>query len=92
MQTNLDLPLQLPKNAYDYGNRSSGEVHGVVLTKPHVVELILDLAGYSARRDLGALRLLEPSCGHGAFPALDKCESHSRFSLQCWLITRHGPI
>lgn len=67
MQLNLDLPAKLPKHAYEYGNRTSGEVHGVVLTKPHVVELILDLAGYTSDRDLGAMTLLEPSCGHGAF-------------------------
>lgn len=41
---------------------------GAVYTKPEIVELILDLAGYtpSARR-LADLRLLEPSCGDGAF-------------------------
>ena len=67
MQLNLNLPAKLPTHAYEYGNRTSGEVHGVVLTKPHIVELILDLAGYTADRDLGAMSLLEPSCGHGAF-------------------------
>jgi adenine-specific DNA-methyltransferase len=72
MQTTLDLPVQLPKDAYDYGERASGETHGVVLTKPHIVELILDLSGYTTDRDLCQLTLLEPSCGHGAFlvPAL----------------------
>lgn len=67
MQTALDLSVRLPKSAYDYGARSSGEIHGVVLTKPHVVELILDLAGYTADRDLATMSLLEPACGHGAF-------------------------
>lgn len=67
MQLNLDIPFELPKNAYEYGNRSSGEVHGVVLTKPHVVELILDLAGYTSDKNLADVRLLEPSCGKGAF-------------------------
>jgi hypothetical protein len=52
---------------YDFGARRSGEAHGVVLTKPHVVRLILDLAGYEPQRDLAHMRLLEPSCGHGAF-------------------------
>lgn len=66
-QLNLDLPITLPKSAYDYGSRASGETHGVVLTKPHVVSLILDLAGYSVDRDLASSTLLEPSCGHGAF-------------------------
>jgi adenine-specific DNA-methyltransferase len=64
---NLSLPAPLPKDAYEYGTRSSGETHGVVLTKPHVVDLILDLAGYSTARDLTGAALLEPSCGHGAF-------------------------
>lgn len=66
-QAPLDLPSELPDSAYDYGARSSGETHGVVLTKPHVVSLILDLAGYTVDRDLTQLRLLEPSCGEGAF-------------------------
>ena len=61
------LPIQMPKEVYAYGKRSSGETHGVVLTKPHVVDLILDLAGYTPDRDLTKLRLLEPSCGTGAF-------------------------
>ena len=66
--TQLDLfPVQFPKEAYHYGERSDGEVHGVVLTKPHIVDLILDLAGYKQTKDLMAMRLLEPSCGHGAF-------------------------
>jgi hypothetical protein len=67
MQLSMDFPLSFPKEAYEYGRRSSGETHGVVLTKPHVVELILDLAGYSHDHDLPGMRLLEPACGHGAF-------------------------
>jgi hypothetical protein len=67
MQMNLNLPMKLPKAAYEYGTRASGETHGVVLTKPHVVDLILDLAGYGADADLTKLRLLEPACGEGAF-------------------------
>lgn len=63
----LELPTSLPKDAYDYGERTSGETHGVVLTKPHVVGLILDLAGYLPERDLAGMSLLEPSCGRGAF-------------------------
>lgn len=61
------LPVQMPKEVYTYGKRASGETHGVVLTKPHVVDLILDLAGYTSDRDLTKVRLLEPSCGKGAF-------------------------
>lgn len=74
MQMNLNLPVDLPKGIYDYGTRASGEIHGVVLTKPHIVDLLLDLAGYSAGVDLTQTRLLEPSCGHGAFlvPAIHR--------------------
>ncbi len=63
----LNLGVKFPPEAYDYGKRTSGETHGVVLTKPHIVNMILDLAGYSENRDLANLRLLEPSCGTGAF-------------------------
>lgn len=67
MQLSLDYAVTYPKEAYEYGQRSSGETHGVVLTKPHVVDLILDLAGYTHDRDLPRTRLLDPACGHGAF-------------------------
>ncbi len=41
---------------------------GAIYTKPEIVELILDLAGYlPADRRLTTLQLLEPSCGDGAF-------------------------
>jgi len=63
----ISLQKRLPPTEYSYGTRRDGGTHGVVLTKPHVVGLILDLAGYSPDKDLAALRLLEPSCGHGAF-------------------------
>src|SRR5688500_12493949 len=41
--------------------------HGEVFTRRWVVDLILDLVGYTADRDLADLRALEPACGHGAF-------------------------
>jgi type I restriction-modification system DNA methylase subunit len=74
MQLSMSFPIAFPKAAYEYGQRSSGETHGVVLTKPHIVELILDLAGYVHDRDLSRMRLLEPACGHGAFlvPAIER--------------------
>lgn len=70
----LNLPVELPKEVYDYGTRSSGATHGVVLTKPHIVSLILDLSSYTADADLTTKRLLEPACGHGAFllPAVER--------------------
>nr|WP_246422241.1 N-6 DNA methylase [Nocardiopsis mwathae] len=41
--------------------------HGEVFTRGWVVDLILDLVGYTADRDLASLRLAEPACGAGAF-------------------------
>lgn len=84
MQSSLEFPVSFSKEAYAYGDRSNGETHGLVLTKPHVVELILDLAGYTPDKDLTESRLLEPSCGCGAFliPAvqrlLDSARAHGR--------------
>lgn len=40
---------------------------GVVYTKPWMVALILDLAGYTPDRDLSRLVAIEPSAGDGAF-------------------------
>ncbi len=42
-------------------------MHGEVFTRSWVVDFILDLVGYRSDRDLAALRLVEPSCGTGAF-------------------------
>jgi len=44
-----------------------GMAYGEVFTRRWVVEALLDLTGYTVDEDLGALRLLEPSCGSGAF-------------------------
>ncbi|WP_207933596.1 Eco57I restriction-modification methylase domain-containing protein [Actinomadura sp. GC306] len=58
--------------------------HGEVFTRRWVVELILDLVGYTADRDLAALRLVEPACGQGAFlgPIVQRlsqsCRAHRR--------------
>jgi adenine-specific DNA-methyltransferase len=48
--------------------------YGEVFTRRWVVDVLLDLVGYSADEDLGALHLLEPSCGSGAFlgPAVER--------------------
>jgi len=40
---------------------------GAVFTRPEVVELMLDLVGYTADRPLHELRILEPCFGDGAF-------------------------
>lgn len=44
-----------------------GTAYGEIFTRRWVVESLLDLTGYTADQDLGAMRLLEPSCGSGAF-------------------------
>jgi hypothetical protein len=42
--------------------------HGEVFTRRWVVDVLLDLSGYTiVDRDLATLHLLEPSCGSGAF-------------------------
>lgn len=41
--------------------------HGEVFTRWWVVELILDLVGYTPDRDLSSLVAVEPACGRGAF-------------------------
>ncbi|MFJ2626938.1 Eco57I restriction-modification methylase domain-containing protein [Streptomyces sp. NPDC087532] len=41
--------------------------HGEVFTRRWVVDLILDLLGYTADKDLCDLKLVEPACGTGAF-------------------------
>lgn len=75
----------LPQSAYDYGARAAGGTHGVVLTRPQVVELILDLVGYTPERELGAQVLLEPACGRGAFvlPAVRRLLASARRTQRC---------
>ena len=53
-----------------YGTRSNGNNHGLVLTKPLVVEKMLDLVDYVAASDLSKHRITEPSAGDGAFAVL----------------------
>ncbi len=61
-----------------------GHDYGAVFTRRWVVELILDLAGYTSERDLAALRAVEPACGAGAFlgPMVERlsrsCRLHGR--------------
>ncbi len=57
-------------------------VAGVVYTKPWLVELILDLAGYLPDRPLARFVALEPSAGDGAFlqamvrRLVESCQRH----------------
>lgn len=43
------------------------QTYGEVFTRRWVIETLLDLTAYTADQDLGALRLVEPSCRSGAF-------------------------
>ena len=43
------------------------KIYGEIFTRRWVVEALLDAVGYAPTEDLGAMRLLEPSCGSGAF-------------------------
>lgn len=54
--------------------------YGEVFTRRWVVDALLDVTGYDAAEDLGALRLLEPSCGSGAFlgPAVERLIESAR--------------
>jgi adenine-specific DNA-methyltransferase len=76
----------------DFGEGACTEVflidesgqHGEVFTRRWVVELILDLAGFTADRDLATMIAVEPSCGAGAFlvPMVERlvesCRQHGR--------------
>jgi hypothetical protein len=48
--------------------------YGEVFTRRWVVDVLLDLTSYTTDRDLTVLRLVEPSCGTGAFlgPAVER--------------------
>ncbi|MGW3952926.1 Eco57I restriction-modification methylase domain-containing protein [Streptomyces sp. NPDC004752] len=58
--------------------------HGEVFTRRWVVDLIFDLLGYTAEKDLSTVRLVEPACGSGAFLAAaatrisTSCRAHGR--------------
>lgn len=61
--------------------------HGEVFTRRWVVETILDMAGYTADRDLADMLIVEPACGAGAFlgPVAERlsasCRNHGRSLL-----------
>ncbi|MCG8323611.1 MAG: Eco57I restriction-modification methylase domain-containing protein [Cytophagales bacterium] len=50
-----------------YGSRSNGKQHGLVLTKPIVVEKMLELVDYRPDKNLHNVEIVEPSAGDGAF-------------------------
>ena len=75
----IEVPMALAELT-----RDPGADYGEVFTRRWIVELILDLVGYTEDKDLGARRLVEPSCGTGAFlvPVVDRliasCIRHGR--------------
>lgn len=76
------LPL-IPEIFPDLTPDIDGE-HGEVFTRKWVVELILDLVGYTIERDLAGFVAVEPACGTGAFlgPLVERlsasCKRHGR--------------
>lgn len=63
--------------------------HGVVYTKPWVIELMLDQAGIHQDKDLAQLTMIEPAAGDGAFVAAlaerlaRSCQIHARDLASC---------
>ncbi len=63
---------------------SGTQSHGAVYTKPWVVDLVLNMASYTADRDLASLVAVEPSCGDGGFLVematrlIESARSHGR--------------
>ena len=49
------------------GESPNVAIHGQVATKPHIVDLILDLVGFKMGCPLPQRTLLDPGCGEGAF-------------------------
>jgi hypothetical protein len=77
IQMTFELARELAPSSWE------GE-HGEVFTRRWVVELILNLVGYTADRDLATMTAVEPSCGAGAFlgPMVERlvasCVLHNR--------------
>lgn len=63
--------------AVDALAESNADNRGAIFTRREVVDFILDMVGYVPSSDLHAMRLLEPSFGHGDFllPAVERLMS-----------------
>src|SRR5260221_1347979 len=68
------------------------EAHGEVFTRKWVVELILDLVGYTSDRDLADLVAVEPACGAGAFlaPLVERLSASCRLHRRSLTDARHA--
>lgn len=70
-----------------YGTRLNGNLHGTVLTKPIVVDAMLDMVGYTDSKNLSSVKIVEPAAGDGAYAIqiierLYKSSINFRFSFQ----------
>lgn len=80
-QLSFDLGEEVDVSVFEIDEAGQ---HGEVFTRRWVVELILDLTGYTADRDLGGMVAIEPSCGTGAFLVpmverlIESCQCHAR--------------
>ncbi|MFB0631178.1 Eco57I restriction-modification methylase domain-containing protein [Streptomyces sp. AB3(2024)] len=77
--------FSLPDDLHDLPDVPTEAVeHGEVFTRRWVVDLILDLLGYTADKDLCDLKIVEPACGGGAFLSAiasrvsASCRAHKR--------------
>jgi adenine-specific DNA-methyltransferase len=59
--------LSEPLESNRLGSRVAQGAHGVVYTRPWVVEFVLDLAGYDPKENLVDAVVVEPCCGSGEF-------------------------
>ena len=48
-------------------SRKTQKIHGVVYTPPDIVDMVLDVAGYTVGSGIVGKTVLEPSCGDGTF-------------------------
>jgi len=80
-QMALELGEEVDVSVFEIDEAGS---HGQVFTRRWIVELVLDLSGYTADRDLGGKVAIEPACGAGAFLVpmverlIDSCQRHGR--------------
>ncbi|WP_234363469.1 Eco57I restriction-modification methylase domain-containing protein [Streptomyces sp. TN58] len=77
--------FSLPDDMHDLPDVPTEAVeHGEVFTRRWVVDLILDLIGYTSDKDLCGLKIVEPACGGGAFLSViasrisASCRAHKR--------------
>ena len=81
VQQELDLEMEVNDAVFQIDEQGQ---HGEVFTRRWVVDMILDLSGFTVDRDLGGMLAVEPSCGSGAFLVpmterlIESCERHGR--------------